>query len=107
MKRYTQQALLAGLLLLLPIAAVSAYGQEMPQEVSGTYSNEGVGVEITFPEGWSGFEVAATSETTLVATGLGGLSDPDPATMKTITLLITGKGGPRSNRSFVADPRRN
>ena len=93
MKRYTQQALLAGLLLLLPIAAVSAYGQEMPQEVSGTYSNEGVGVEITFPEGWSGFEVAATSETTLVATGLGGLSDPDPATMKTITLLITGKGG--------------
>ena len=93
MNRYAQKALLAGLLLLLPVAAVSAYAQDGIQEVSGTYTNEELGVEITFPEGWSGFEVSQTSETTLVATSPGGLSEPDPATMKTINLLITAKGG--------------
>ncbi|MGI0014329.1 MAG: hypothetical protein ACREBU_12940 [Nitrososphaera sp.] len=93
MKRYTKEALLAGFLLLLPVTAVSAYAQGMPQEVSGTYVNEELGVEITFPDGWSGFEVAQTSETTLVTTSPGGLSESDPATMKTISLLITDKGG--------------
>jgi hypothetical protein len=91
MNRRAQQALLAGLVLLLPMAVVSAYGQEMPQEVSGRYTNEVVGVEITFPDGWSGFEVAQTSETTLVSTSPGGLSETDPVTMKTINLLITDK----------------
>jgi hypothetical protein len=93
MNRYAQKALLAGLLLLLPVAAVSAYAQDGIQEVSGTYTNEELGVAITFPEGWSGFEVSQTPETTLVATGPGGLSDTDPATMKSINLLITAKGG--------------
>lgn len=94
MNRYTHEAFLAGILLLLPAAVVSAYAQGgMPQEVSGTYVNEELGVEITFPAGWSGFEVSQTSETTLVATGPGGLSEPDPATMKTINLIITAKAG--------------
>ena len=90
-----QQALLAGFLLLLPVAAVSAYAQGMPgvQQVSGTYKNEARGVEITFPVGWSGFEVAQTPETTFVSTSPGGLSEPDPATMKTINLVISAKGG--------------
>ncbi|MGI0037202.1 MAG: hypothetical protein ACRD99_02440 [Nitrososphaera sp.] len=92
MNKYAQEAFLAGILLLLPVAAVSAYAQGMPQEVSGTYTNAELGVEITFPVGWSGFEVAQTPDTTLVATSPGGLSEPDPATMKTITLLITDKG---------------
>lgn len=91
MKRYARQALLAGLLLLLPLGALSAYAQG-PTVVSGTYTNAEVGVEITFPDGWSGFEVSQTSETTLVSTSPGGLSEPDPATMKTINLLITAKG---------------
>src|SRR6185503_17868025 len=93
MNRYAQKALLAGLLLLLPVAAVSAYAQDGIQEVSGTYTNEELGVAITFPDGWSGFEVAQTSETTFVSTSPGGLSEPDPATMKTINLVITAKGG--------------
>jgi hypothetical protein len=90
MSRYAHEAFLAGILLSLPLAAVSAYAQ---QAVSGTYINEGLGVEITFPDGWSGFEVSQTSETTLVATSPGGLSESDPATMKTINLLITDKSG--------------
>lgn len=92
MHRHTKEALLAGLLLLLPVAAVSAYAQ-MPTVVSGTYVNAEAGVEITFPDGWSGFEVSQTSETTLVATSPGGLSEPDPATMSTINLLVTAKAG--------------
>jgi hypothetical protein len=91
MNRYALQAFLAVVLLLLPTIAVSAYAQGMPTEVSGTYVNEELGVEITFPDGWSGFEVSQTSETTLVATSPGGLSESDPATMKTISLLITDK----------------
>jgi hypothetical protein len=77
----------------------------MPQEVRGTYVNEELGVEITFPDGWSGFEVSQTSETTLVATSPGGLSEGDPATMKTINLLITDKGGrdPRDPSSLTQD----
>ncbi len=94
MSRYTREAFLAGILLLLPIAATSAFAQyTAPKVVSGTYVNEALGVQITFPAGWSGFEVSQTSETTLVATSPGGLSEPDPATMKTINLIITDKGG--------------
>ncbi|HEY7733430.1 MAG TPA: hypothetical protein VIB07_01420 [Nitrososphaera sp.] len=93
MHRYTKEALVAAFLLLLPVAAVSAYAQGMPEVVSGTYINAEAGVEITFPDGWSGFEVSQTSETTLVATSPGGLSESDPETMSTITLLITAKGG--------------
>src|SRR5919201_927143 len=92
MKKYSRQAFLAGFLLLLPVAAVSAYAQG-PTPVSGAYVNEEAGVQITFPDGWSGFEVPQTSETTLVATSPGGLSESDPATMKTISLLITAKAG--------------
>lgn len=107
MKKYSRQAFLAGFLLLLPLAAVSAYGQGTPglEQVSGTYVNEEAGVEITFPDGWSGFEVSQTSETTLVTTSPGGLSEPDPATMKTITLLITAKGGrdPNDPSSLTQD----
>jgi len=105
MSRYAHEAFLLGILLLLPLAAVSAYAQGMPQVVSGTYVNEGLGVEITFPDGWSGFEVSQTSETTLVATSPGGLSESDPATMKTINLLITDKGGrdPRDPSSLTQD----
>jgi hypothetical protein len=91
MKNYTQQALLAGLLLLLPVAAISAYAQGMPEEVNGTYTTADGSVEITFPDGWSGFEIQ-TAEANLVTTSPGGLSEPDPATMKSITLMVTDKG---------------
>ena len=87
--KYSHEAVIAGI-LLLSVAATSAYAQGI-QEVSGTYSNEDAGVEITFPGGWSGFEVAQTSDTTLVATSADGLSG-DPETMATISLLITAKG---------------
>lgn len=107
MKGYAKQALLSGVLLLVPLAAVSAYAQGMPgiQEVSGTYVNEDLGVEISFPDGWSGFEIAQTSDTTLVATSPGGMSEGDPETMKTISLLVTGKGGrdPNEPSSLTQD----
>lgn len=89
-------ALVAGTALLMAATATLAYGQTMPpgfEEVSGTYTNAEEGVEITFPDGYSGFEVAQTSETTLVMTSPGGLSESDPETMSTIGLLVTDKGG--------------
>ena len=91
-------ALAAGIALVISVtaAATSAYGQTMPpgfKEVSGTYTNAEEGVEITFPDGYSGFEVAQTSEATLVMTSPGGLSESDPETMSTIGLLIADKAG--------------
>ena len=105
MNRYTREAFLAAILLFLPAAAVSSYAQSMPKAVSGTYVNAELGVQITFPNGWSGFEVTQTSETTLVATSPGGLSESDPATMKTISLLITDKGArdPNDPSSLTQD----
>lgn len=91
MHRYTKEALVAGFLLLLPVAAVSAYAQGMPAEVSGKYVNAEAGVEITFPDGWSGFEIQ-TPEANLVTTSPGGLSESDPETMKSITLMVADKG---------------
>jgi hypothetical protein len=96
MHRYTKEALVAGFLLLLPVAAVSAYAQGMPAEVSGKYVNAEAGVEITFPDGWSGFEIA-TPEAKLVTTSPGGLSESDPETMKSITLMVTDKGARDAN----------
>lgn len=96
----TFMTLAAGVALLMAATATatatSAYGQTMPpgfEEVSGTYTNAEEGVEITFPDGFSGFEVAQTSEATLVMTSPGGLSESDPETMSTIGLLIADKGG--------------
>lgn len=89
---------------MVTVTAVSAYGQSTPKQVSGTYTNAEAGVEITFPDGWSGFEIQ-TSETTLVATSPGGLSEPDPATMTSINLLVTAKAGrdPRDPSSLTQD----
>jgi hypothetical protein len=105
MNRYIREAFLAAILLFLPAAAVSSYAQSMPKAVSGTYVNAELGVEITFPSGWSGFEVTQTSETTLVATSPGGMSEGDPATMKTISLLITDKAArdPNDPSSLTQD----
>lgn len=65
MRNYQVQALLVAA-FLVSVAATSAtsavYAQDMPdipsmpgfEEISGTYVNEEAGVEVTFPEGWSG-----------------------------------------------------
>jgi len=74
-------------------------------EVSGTYTNDDFGVEITFPDGWSGFEIEA-SGATIVTTSLGGMSESDPATMKTINMIIADKSqnkDPRDPASFSND----
>ena len=55
MRKYFSEAFLAVFALLISTTAVSAYGQGMPEEVSGTYSTPDGGITITFPDGWSGF----------------------------------------------------
>jgi hypothetical protein len=106
MSNLTVKAFAAGLLLLFLITATSAYAQPaMPKEVSGTYVNADAGVQVTFPDGWSGFEIA-TPAGTLVTTSQGGLSESDPQTMTTIGLIISDKSqnkDPRDPRSFTND----
>ncbi len=92
MGNHVAKALAGLLVLLLSASVVSAYAQMPPgmQEVSGKYTNSDVGVEVTFPAGWSGFEITG-SFGTLVATSPGGMSESDPTTMKTINLMIVEK----------------
>jgi hypothetical protein len=71
--------------------------------ISGTYVNEEMGVEITFPGGWEGTEI--TSEGTLIVTvyqgGLAGASSDElPATM---SLIVSDKESeePPSSESAI------
>src|SRR5213593_4758919 len=104
MSNHTAKAFAAGLVLVFLITATSAYAQAPPGmvEVSGKYVNAKSGVEITFPDGWSGFEIT-TSNATLVTTGLGGMSESDPEKINSITVIITDKSSnkdPRDPSSF-------
>ena len=92
MNSHTAKALAVGLVLSFFVSATAAYAQAPPgmTQVSGTYTNAATGVQMTFPDGWSGFEIV-TANATLVPTSPGGMSENDPATMKTITLLMTAK----------------
>jgi hypothetical protein len=107
MSNHTVKAFAGGLALLFLAASISAYAQMPPgmQEVSGKYTNTGAGVEVTFPSGWSGFEMSG-SFGTLVTTSLGGMSESDPETMKTIALVISEKSenqDPRDPSTFSND----
>lgn len=102
MIKFTAKAFVAGVVLLFSVIATSAYAQTMPPEVSGKYVNANTGVELTFPEGWSGFEIAGPFGV-LVATSPGGLSEGNSETMKSITLVISDKSAnkdPRDPSSF-------
>lgn len=91
---------MAAVFLSIPAMGLAA-GQTMPgmTEVSGDYTNEANGVEISFPDGWSGFEIA-TGETLMVVTAPGGMSEAEVT--KSITLIITDKTNrdPRDPSSF-------
>ncbi len=82
MRKYLTEAFVAAFALLVSTTAVTAYAQSMPtfEEVSGTYINEEAGVEITFPDGWSGASIA-TEDSTLVTASPGGMSEEGKAMM--------------------------
>lgn len=82
MRRYLPEAFVAAFALLVSTTVVTAYAQSMPDfgEVSGTYTNEEAGVEITFPDGWTGASIA-TEDSTLVTAAPGGMSEEGKAMM--------------------------
>lgn len=90
MNNLRRVAFVAGFLPLLLMAAPYVYAQSMPNEVSGRYVNDESGVEITFPDPFTGFEISGPFGT-LVTTSLEGLSEPDSQLMTSITLVIAEK----------------
>ena len=44
--------------------------------VNGTYTNSNMGVQITLPAGWSGFEMKSTSGNTKISITPGGMTTP-------------------------------
>jgi len=107
MNSQSTKAIVAGFVVLFLVTATSAYAQAPPsmKEVSGTYVNSSAGVTVTFPSGWSGFEIATPSGT-IATTSPGGMSESDPATMKTIGLLVSDKSqgkDPKDPGSFSND----
>jgi hypothetical protein len=57
MRKYTLEAFLVAFALLISTGVVSTANAQMPgmEEVSGHYVDQEAGLEITFPEGWTGF----------------------------------------------------
>jgi len=107
MSNHTAKAFALGLVLLFLVTASSAYAQMppgMPVEVSGKYVNAASGVEITFPVGWSGVEIAAP-QSLLVVTTRGGDMSGDSQTMTSITMVVTDKVNrdPKDPSSFNND----
>ncbi|MGI0012692.1 MAG: hypothetical protein ACREBU_04500 [Nitrososphaera sp.] len=94
MRKYASEAFLVGLALLISATAVSAYAQPVPpamEEVSGTYQNTELGVEITFPEGWEGFSIAS-EEGTFVSVQPGGMGESEDV-VTAMMLIISDKSG--------------
>lgn len=78
MRKYLPEAFVAAFALLVSTTAVTAYAQPSFEEVSGTYTNAEAGVEITFPDGWSGTSIG-TDESVLVFVAPGGMSEEGKA----------------------------
>ena len=103
MKRFLSQAFLAAFALLISTTAVSAYAQDMgempegfdpgsfmmPEDVSGTYTNDEAGVAITFPEGWSG-QAFGFGGITMASVAPGGMTGEETPT-KMIALMIANR----------------
>jgi len=93
MRKYTTEAFMVGLALLISLTGASAYAQFT--EVSGVYTNAAAGVEITFPDGWSGAEIGAGGQL-LVVTAPGGMGEAEVT--KSITLITAEKSTDRDPR---------
>ena len=57
--------------------------------VSGTYTNSNYGVQITLPDGWSGFEMKATSGNTRVMIAPGGYQTSQGVPRPPVTIGIS------------------
>jgi len=77
--------LAAAFLSLFIVTGAAAQTPPGMTEVSGLYVNADAGIEITFPDGWSGAEVPVSGQL-LVLTAPGGISDE---VTKSITLTTT------------------
>lgn len=77
-------------LLLASGAIISAHAQVPPgmTEVSGKYTNEKAGIEIVFPEGWTGFESSVGTTTAASVTEPGSANSNFP---KSMTLSVIPK----------------
>jgi len=74
MRKYASEAFVAAFALLISMTTLSANAQMPPgmEEASGTYVDSDAGVEITFPDGWSGFVFG--DEPKMVMVTPGGMS---------------------------------
>jgi len=57
--------------------------------VNGTYTNSNFGVQITLPDGWSGFEMKSTSGSTRVMIAPGGYQSTQGAPRPPITISMS------------------
>ena len=57
--------------------------------INGTYSNSDYGVQVTLPDGWSGFEMKRTSGSTSVMIAPGGFQPMQGGQRPPITMMIS------------------
>jgi hypothetical protein len=61
-----------------------------PTQVSGKYSNQDYGVDVTLPDGWSGMEMKLPGGSAMVTAmpgGMGAAQGTTPTTMATLTII--------------------
>ena len=94
MKLYQLRSLLFVSTIMISLTSATAFGQSYPsvpqmEEVSGKYSNDDVGVRITFPDGWSGIAME-TPQGTMATVSPGGMESQ--GTMgQAMTLMMSEK----------------
>jgi hypothetical protein len=92
--------LVAVVFLTGSIFATQASAQYQPQSgqhqfqgtrtpVNGTYTNSNFGVQITLPDGWSGFEMKSTSGSTRVMIAPGGYQSTQGSPRPPITISMS------------------
>jgi hypothetical protein len=92
--------LVAVVFLTGSIFATQASAQYQPQSgqhqfqgtrtpVNGTYTNSNYGVQVTLPDGWSGYEMKRTSGSTSVMIAPGGFQNMQGGQRPPVTMMIS------------------
>jgi predicted secreted protein with PEFG-CTERM motif len=92
MKNYQILFFFAISVLLVSLTLSNAFGQAMPsfEEISGKYTNDKVGVEIVFPDGWTGMTMGLP-EGSMATVSPGGMTAMNENSFTAMTLMVSEK----------------
>lgn len=92
MKNYQILSLFIISALVVSLTLSTAFGQAIPSmnEISGKYTDDKVGLEIVFPDGWSGITMGVP-EGSMATVSPGGMTSMNDNSFTTMTLMVSEK----------------